>query len=245
MQNGLRKIIFLWLFFWAFVPGVASAKTLRQVWIPQAVAPAEDACRYELEELFSAGRRPADLPGQFFDYGVAYQCHVSRFGAFDVEAGLDYRDSWDVQSSTLWDPLQINAQLTYGGHKEESGWSAAVGVQGVGIHAGQNNFNMIYGLGETRAGDWELSVGAYTGNKDVLKAPDGSAEATGALAGVRRYIGRGSVSAEFTSGRNRYGYLFLGANVKFSETLTGALAYGIANERSVMRDWVLVRLVMQ
>lgn len=217
------------------------ARSLRSFRVPQATAPAAGDCRFEFEHRFVAQRKATDRAGQFFEHGAGYECQVLDYGEVGLEAGLDYVEAHDIRATNALAPLQGNFRATYGA-RSARGWGAAFGFDDVGFKTGQNNFNVAYLLVQHEVELWRVALGGYTGNGDVLRAPSGQREPTGALFGAWRRIGRGEAGFEWQSGRNRIGYATFGALVRFDERLTAALAYAIANDGGLMRDWALIRL---
>lgn len=228
----------------------ARAKTLRAFWIPQAVAPTpidestDDGCRFEFEQRFTPQRKAADRPGAFFEHGVGYQCQALSLSLVDVELGFDYVDAWDIHAGNLIDPFQFNGRLTYGSGTT-AGWSAALGVDAFGLKSGENDFRVVYFVGQHRTADVQVLLGGYVGNDATLVSGSGKKDPNGAMFGLWQYLGRGRIGLEWQSGQNRFGYGAIGAEVTFDERLTAGVAYAIANDRANMRDWVLIKLALR
>lgn len=222
----------------------AAARSQRAFSIPQVSTPERSTCRFEFEQKFTSQRKATDTGGDFFEHSMGYGCHVYAIDDFDLETGFDYIEAHDIRATNVLAPVQFNVRATYGA-RDEHGWSMAIGVDGMGVKTGENNFNVFYALAQHRVQAWQIALGGYTGNGDVLRTSDDKREPSGALFGFWRVIGRGRVGAEWQSGQNRLGYTSLGAEVNFDERLTAALAYAIANDRGLMRDWVFVRLQLR
>lgn len=220
----------------------AHAKSFRKLWIPEASAPDSGQCRFEAEQMFTPLKKSGDRPGQYFEHSIGSGCHVGALSQFDFDAGADYVEAYDMAPETLIDPLQGYVRATFG-QRRNKGWQAALGVDGIGLKSGQNNHNLIYLMGQARSEAWGAYFGGYMGNEATLKKSDGSASNTGALIGIRRYIGRGLIGAEMLTGANRFGFLFFGAQVQFDEIVGVTAGYAVANDRSAMRDWLFLRLV--
>ena len=236
----MKRFILLFLL-QCLLPPLVHAKSQRRLWIPEASAPEKDQCRFTAEEMFTPQRKSGDRAGQFFEYSLGTGCHVAQFSQFDVEVGADYMESYDIVAESPLDPLQGFARITYG-QRRDKGWTVALGADAWGMKSGQNDFNILYLIGDMRAETWGASLGGYQGNPDTLRKSDGSAANTGGLIGIRRYMGRGMIGAEMMTGQNHFGYLFLGSHVQFDETIGAAVGYGLANNRSDMRDWLFLRL---
>lgn len=228
-----------------FVAHPLEARSLRAFMIPQASTPEARDCRFEFENRFTSQRKADDRGGEFFEYGAGYGCHLLTFGEVDLEAGFDYIEAHDIRATNVLAPLQGNLRVTYGARSEKSGWAAAIGVDSIGLAAGENSFNVGYLLGQHQVELWRIVLGGYAGNSGVLRTGDDKPEPSGAMLGVWRTIGRGLVGLEWQSGQNRLGFTTFGAEIRFDERLTAALAYAIANDRDLMRDWVLIRLQLR
>ena len=231
-----------WTFGLCLIACAADARSYRPFLIPTARAPESGYCRFESETSFPLQRRD---PEALYSYSIGTACNVLSGAGFDVEAGFDWREAWDMRADAFGDPFQGFARVTYGAAKASDagdGWSASLGMDDLGFAAQKTDFDVGYVAVENHTGPYEFEVGGYLGN-DTLRAAGGS-DASGAMFGLRRRWSRGELGLEWRSGRNRDGYGVVGVRSLFSETFAASLGYAIANDRDNMRDWLLVRLVL-
>jgi len=94
---------------------------------------------------------------------------------------------------------------------------------------------------QNKAGNWSFGLGGYSGNPSLL-VDDGDDDSRGLLAGIWRRLGRGRLALEFQSGRNLFGFLFMGFDLDLSHGYRFTIGHGFANNRDARRDWILVKV---
>lgn len=158
-----------------------------------------------------------------------------------VEGGL----TWDEPSQehftrAIFGHLRIRAR-----DLERDKWSFALGIEKLGFVPNKNDINMIYLAFQNQISDfWILGVGGYNGSARFFIDEKGTEDPRGAFVGVWRQIQRrrGRLAFEYQTGQNFTGYLFAGMTLELSDLVYGTVGYGMANNQSLGKDWMLARI---
>jgi len=152
-------------------------------------------------------------------YAIGVTTGLLPFEKIKLEVGFDYT------TATIY-PLTYNAKLATAEDALFSGMPAfAVGGYNLGTIKAQNPQDIAYALvARTLPVVGRLSVGGYTGDKDVLVNADGKKDNTGALVSWDRTITEVSdklwLGIDFLSGKNANSGVGIGGSWAFSKQVT-------------------------
>lgn len=210
----------------------AHALSSLDFWIPQAKTLAEREIKFDLEQRFTADKTAGSYHRGL--WGLSYG--IWQWRRLSVEAGLDWREPG---ARTTAAALSGHARLLFN-NVQTDGWAVAVGIDQLGFHPGENDYNLNHLVFQNILGDnWEMAFGGWSGNSTFLRGDD-----KGMLAGFWRFIqnGHGRMGLEWMSGNSELGYIVPGIKVEIRDGVMGQLAYGFANRRNIVKDWLLMRI---
>lgn len=210
----------------------AQAASSLDFWIPQAKTLAEREIKFDLEQKFTVDKTAGSYHRGL--WGVSYG--LVQWARLAVEAGVDWREPG---ARTTAAALSAHARLVFNNVRAD-GWAVAVGIEQLGFHPGENDYNLNHLVFQNILGDdWEMAFGGYSGNSRYLGTDD-----KGMIAGFWRIIqnGHGRAGLEWMSGNSELGYIVPGIKVEIRDGVMGQLAYGFANRRNVVKDWLLMRI---
>ncbi|MBI5038160.1 MAG: hypothetical protein HZC13_00030 [Nitrospirae bacterium] len=160
---------------------------------------------------------------------------VLPFEKLNLEVGMDYLEGTDY-------PLIFNFKFgTPEGSLSSGSPGIALGMYGIGTKSNSgNSTNVIHGMiGKTIPQIGRIHVGAYSGDKDVLKSSTGKEEATGFMIGWDRWLVKDKfmLAADYASGKNAVGgggfglYWFFAPNASM---LMGPVWF---NDKGINGEW--------
>jgi hypothetical protein len=211
----------------------AQAAATHLFWIPQALTLETNEIAFDLQNQFTADKS-ATTPFHRSLWGASMG--LVNWGRFKFEAGLDWREPTAVSIASA---ISAHGRLVFN-NVQEDGWAVGIGVDQFGFHAGVNDLNLNHVVFQNLLGEeWEMAFGGYAGNSTYLRGDD-----KGMFLGLWRRIqnDRGQAGVEWTSGNSELGYLVPGLKVEIRDGVMGYLAYGAANRRNVLKDWILMRI---
>jgi hypothetical protein len=229
------------------ITAVASATATTHIWAPSTdVQPfgkwhiTSDV--YVPVETDAAGNLPASVTNIGLTVGVL------PFETLNAEVGIDHKTGLGVLDRS---PLYFNAKLAIPENAFGKFQPAlAVGIFDLGTNSfekatgrGTNN-NVVYGKAAKTIGQLgRLSVGYFSGSKDLLLDKQGKQDNTGLLAAWERTITEVSdklwLCAEYMGTESAYGTMNLGASWKFADNVVLLAGYDAFNNSNVADTFTL------
>jgi hypothetical protein len=223
----------LWIAF-LIIPTKALALSTHNFWVPLAQTLEKDEVAFDLRQQFSMDKSPG---GSSFHQGLwGISRGLLNVGRIRLEAGIDWREPAVVSVASA---LSAHGRVALNSVQED-GWSVAIGVDQFGFHAGVNDLNLNHVVFQNMLGaDWEMAFGGFAGNSTFLRGDD-----KGMFTGLWRHIQKdhGLAGIEWMSGNSSLGYLVPGLKVEIRDGVMGYLAYGAANRRNILKDWIQMRI---
>lgn len=234
-------LFFSFFLFQLFFQSSAWALPTRILWIPTTSLLEKDFIQVDVENRMAFDKRPTDPLTRTTASAVGASYGWLQIGEVTSEVGMDWVEP---QNKELVAVLQGHFRVRLFDVKKR-GWAVALGAQSVGFKPEVSDENIIYVNLENRIfEEWTMGAGAYAGSAKLLLDENGKEDSKGFFWGLWRDVqsGRGKAGVEWMSGKNKYSYLFAGAQFEIQEFVHGTLGYGFAMERETRRDWLLVRL---
>ncbi|MEQ1878528.1 MAG: hypothetical protein ABL958_17940 [Bdellovibrionia bacterium] len=213
-------------------PSNARALSTLDFWIPQGRTLVPGELKFDIEQ-----RMTVDKSGGAYHRGLwGFGYGLFQWGRFTTEIGLDWREPTFTTGAAA---LAAHARLVFN-NVVEDGWAIGVGIDQLGFHPGQNDYNVNHLVFHNLIGEeWEMAFGGFSGNSTFLAGDD-----KGMFVGLWTLIqsGHGRAGVEWMSGNSEFGYFVPGLKVEIREGVMGYLAYGFANRKNFVKDWLLLRV---
>ncbi|MDD2367568.1 MAG: hypothetical protein PHN84_15565 [Desulfuromonadaceae bacterium] len=160
-------------------------------------------------------------------YGIGVTTGVLPFEKVKLEVGTDY-------TPHSQNPLNFNAKLAVPEGAFINGMPA-LAIGGFALDSTDGAPNIMYALAaKTLPTVGRLSIGGYTGDKDVLLNANGKKDNSGVIASWDRTISEVSdklwLSVDYMSGRNGFGGLGMGGAWAFTSQIAVLLGATVYNE---------------
>jgi hypothetical protein len=196
-------------------------------------------CRADQQTQLTLDKRPADTAGRHNEYSLGVACNIFSQGIVTIDGGVDLLQAYFHHSDNVVEMAQGYLQLSLYRLKSDD-WSIYGGMHGIGV--GTNaSYNVAYAMAAHNSGSWQAGLGIYSGNKKLLKDNNGRADAQGSMVYIQKSWSRSRASLEYLTGKNRFGFLWVGMQWDYSPTVQFTTSYGLANDRQFGRDWIMVR----
>lgn len=225
----LKILVPVVCFLWA-VQGFALS-TL-DFWIPQGRTLAPGELKFSLEQRMTIDK----VGGPYHRGQWGFNRGLFKLGRFSMEAGIDWREPAPTTTASA---LSAHGRLVFNDVVQD-GWSIGIGIDQLGFHPGDNDLNVNHLVFHNLISDeWEMAFGGYTANSAFFGLDD-----KGMFLGLWTLIqnGHGRAGVEWMSGNNELGYFVPGLKVEIRDGVMGELAYGFANKKNAVKDWLLLRI---
>ncbi len=216
---------------------VAMATGSTQIWIPSTDIQAFKTVHLGIDNYIRTEKQlDGKIGAGIYDFGLT--AGILPFGKVQAEVGIDYLSMGD----NVYDvhPIYFNAKV---GIPEDSLFKGApaiaVGAYNFGTKSSLTNYNMVYGLiAKTIPVVGRISVGYYTGNKNLLVDENGKASNSGLLLSWDRAMTEISdklwLAVDYQGGKNYLDALNLGFSWAFSKNVSIIFAYDIYNNKNAI-----------
>lgn len=230
MKSLINKItIICLLFLLSYSFSHATPSTI--IWIPSVDIQTFKVFHFGIDNYFTAFKKGIGEGGVAFPTAVGLTVGFLPFDKVQAEVGIDL---FEPTSS----PWQINAKIAIP-EGAVSDWAPAiaVGVCNVGFEKNVTDYNMFYAIAaKSLPVIGRISVGYYSGNKNLLTDLDGKADNTGILLSWDRQISEINenlwLAVDYQSGKNGFGAFSYGFAWSFSKNVTVIFARNIFNNNS-------------
>src|ERR1035437_3336093 len=201
------------------------------IWISSADIQQFKVFHLGIDNYFTVFKKGIGQGGLAFPTDVGLTVGVLPFEKFQAEVGVDLLEP--TQS-----PWSFNAKV---GIPEGSiaEWSPAIaiGACNLGIEKNLTDYNIIYGIvAKTLPVIGRLSVGYYTGNKNLLVDNDGKADNSGILVSWDKQVTEINenlwLAVDYQGGKNSLGAVSFGLAWSFSKNVSVILARDIYNNNA-------------
>ena len=201
------------------------------IWISSADIQQFKVFHLGIDNYFTVFKKGIGQGGLAFPTDVGLTVGVLPFEKFQAEVGVDLLEP--TQS-----PWSFNAKV---GIPEGSiaEWSPAIaiGACNLGIEKNLTDYNIIYGIvAKTLPVIGRLSVGYYTGNKNLLVDNDGKADNSGILVSWDKQVTEINenlwLAVDYQGGKNSLGAVSFGLAWSFSKNVSVILARDIYNNHA-------------
>jgi hypothetical protein len=174
-------------------------------------------------------------------FGIGVTTGVLPFEKLKLEVGTDY-----TPSST--NPLNFNAKLATPEDAFVSGLPAFA-IGGFALDSSDGAANIMYALAaKTLPVVGRLSIGGYTGDKDILVNANGKKDNSGVLASWDRTISEVSdklwLSVDYMSGKNSFGGIGVGGSWAFSKQVSLLVGATVYNEISYSKPTFTTQVII-
>ncbi len=227
------RILLLTLLLVASSASLASATATTHIWAPSTDVQAFGVMHltsdlYVPIETDAAGNLPASVTNLGLTMGVLPCSKLNAEVGFDHKSGLGVLDR---------SPLYFNAKLAIPENTFRP-WqpAVAVGIFDLGTKSFEEatglgtNYNVIYGkVAKTLGQAGRLSLGYFTGNKDLLLDKNGEKDNAGLMAAWERTMTELSdklwLCVEYMGTESAYGTMNVGASWKFADNVAVLAGY--------------------
>ena len=201
------------------------------IWISSADIQQFKVFHLGIDNYFTVFKKGIGQGGLAFPTDVGLTVGVLPFEKFQAEVGVDLLEP--TQS-----PWSFNAKV---GIPEGSiaEWSPAIaiGACNLGIEKNLTDYNIIYGIvAKTLPVIGRLSVGYYTGNKNLLVDNDGKVDNSGILLSWDKQVSEISeniwLAVDYQGGKNSLGAVSFGLAWSFSKNVSVIIARDIYNNNA-------------
>lgn len=176
-----------------------------------------------------------------FPTDVGLTVGVLPYEKIQLEVGIDLLENM-IDSNTGEDnPLFFNFKF---GTPEGSLFSGspgiALGMWNIGTKSDVTNYNIIHGMvGKSIPQIGRVHIGAYSGNKDLLKSSTGEDEATGFMIGWDRWLVKDKfmLAADYASGDNAVGGGGFGLYWFFAPNASMLMGPVFFNDDGINGEW--------
>jgi len=185
-----------------------------------------------LKDAPDAGAFPTDL---------GLTVGVLPYEKIQLEVGVDLLETM-IDSSTGDDnPLFFNFKFgTPEGSLFPGSPGIAAGMWNIGTESDVTNYNIFHAMvGKTIPQIGRIHIGAYSGNKDLLKSSTGEEEATGFMIGWDRWLVKDKfmLAADYASGDNAIGGGGFGLYWFFAPNASMLMGPVFFNDDGVNGEW--------
>jgi hypothetical protein len=217
----------------AVASGSAMATPSGQIWIPSTDVKGFKEVNFSIDNYIRFSNSP-DALANYYDVGVT--AGILPFEKFKIEIGADYYTDNVAGSLASKHPAYFNFK---GGVPEDAFFTGmpavAAGMFGINTASDLLSTNVAYGLlAKTLPVVGRISVGGYSGDKDVLLNAKGEKDNTGLLASWDRTITEISdklwLAVDYQSGNNGLGALSVGGSWAFSKQVSLLIGANFYNE---------------
>jgi hypothetical protein len=204
-----------------------------QIWIPSTDVKGFKEVNISIDNYARFSTAP-DALANYYDVGVT--AGILPLEKFKVEVGVDYYTDNVAGSLATKHPAYINFK---GGIPEDAFFSGmpalAAGMFGINTASDLLSTNVAYGLiAKTLPVVGRLSVGGYSGDKDVLVDATGKKDNSGFLVSWDRTMSEISdklwLAVDYQSGKNALGAFSVGGSWAFSKQVSLLIGANFYNE---------------
>jgi hypothetical protein len=201
------------------------------IWIPSVDLQPFKVFHLGIDNYFTVFKKGIGQGGLAFPTDLGVTVGVLPFEKFQAEVGVDLLEP--TQS-----PWSFNAKV---GIPEGSiaEWSPgiAIGACNLGVEKNLTDYNIIYGIvAKTLPVIGRLSVGYYTGNKNLLVDNDGKVDNSGILVSWDKQVSEINenlwLAVDYQGGKNSLGAVSFGLAWSFSKNISVILARDIYNNNA-------------
>jgi len=219
---------------------VAMATGSTQIWIPSTDIQGFKTVHLGIDNYIRTQKDANGVYGSgMYDMGIT--TGISPFSKVQAEIGIDYlnmgdNNALDAKNYDL-NPIYFNGKIAMPEDSIFKGAPAiAVGTYNFGLKSGLTNYNIVYALiAKTIPVVGRISVGYYTGNKNLLVDENGNAANSGLLLSWDRAMTEISdklwLAVDYHGGKNYLGALNLGFSWAFSKNVSVIFGYDIYNNQ--------------
>ncbi|HEY5590094.1 MAG TPA: hypothetical protein VIK55_03655 [Paludibacter sp.] len=219
---------------------VAMATGSTQIWIPSTDIQGFKTVHLGIDNYIRTQKDANGVYGSgMYDMGIT--TGISPFSKVQAEIGIDYlnmgdNNALDAKNYDL-NPIYFNGKIAMPEDSIFKGAPAiAVGAYNFGLKSGLTNYNIVYALiAKTIPVVGRISVGYYTGNKNLLVDENGNAANSGLLLSWDRAMTEISdklwLAVDYQGGKNYLGALNLGFSWAFSKNVSVIFGYDIYNNQ--------------
>jgi hypothetical protein len=220
---------------------VAKATGSTQIWIPSTDIQAFKTLHLGLDNYIRTEKQSDGFLGTgIYDAGLTGG--ISPFSKVQAEIGIDFLNMGDrnLDNNKNYDlnPIYFNGKIALPEDSLFKGAPAfAVGAYNFGLKTGLTDYNIVYALvAKTIPVVGRISVGYYTGNKNLLVDENGNAANSGLLLSWDRAMTEISdklwFAVDYQGGKNYLGALNFGFSWAFSKNVSVIFAYDIYNNKN-------------
>ena len=220
---------------------VAMATGSTQIWIPSTDIQAFKTLHLGIDNYIRTEKQSDGLLGSGInDFGLTGG--ISPFSKVQAEIGIDYLNMGDrnLDNNKNYDlnPVYFNGKIALPEDSLFKGAPAiAVGAYNFGLKTGLTDYNIVYALiAKTIPVVGRISVGYYTGNKNLLVDENGKISNSGLLLSWDRAMTEISdklwLAVDYQGGKNYLGALNFGLSWAFSRNVSIIFAYDIYNNKN-------------
>lgn len=222
------------------VVSVAKATGSTQIWIPSTDIQAFKSIHLGIDNYIRTQKDANGVYGSgIYDFGLT--TGISPFTKVQAEFGVDYLNMGDnaALDAKNYDlhPVYFNGKIAMPEDSIFKGAPAvAVGAYNFGLKSGLTDYNVVYALiAKTIPYVGRVSVGYYTGNKNLLLDENGNAANSGLLLSWDRPMTEISdklwLAVDYQGGKNYLGALNIGFSWAFSKNVSVIFGYDIYNNQ--------------
>ena len=226
---------------------VAMATGSTQIWIPSTDIQVFKTVHLGIDNYIRTEKQSDGLLGSgVYDFGLTGG--ISPFSKVQAEIGIDYLNMGDrnLDNNKNYDlnPVYFNGKIALPEDSLFKGAPAiAVGAYNFGLKTGLTDYNIVYALiAKTIPVVGRISVGYYTGNKNLLVDENGKISNSGLLLSWDRAMTEISdklwLAVDYQGGKNYLGALNLGFSWAFSKNVSVIFAYDIYNNKNAFYNSV-------
>jgi len=187
-----------------------------------------------IDNYFTMTSKGADKAINDLSTDVGLTVGVLPYEKLNLEVGLDYLEGTNY-------PLYFNFKFgTPEGALFPGSPGLALGMWNIGTKSDVTNYNIIHGMiGKTIPQIGRVHIGAYSGNKDLLKSSTGEEEATGFMIGWDRWLVKDKfmLAADYASGDNAVGGGGFGLYWFFAPNASMLMGPVFFNDDGVNGEW--------
>ncbi len=228
-MRGIRLLV-LSIIITAFITGAACATPSTQIWIPSTDIQPYKKVHFGVDTYIKTASQDGVTEPTVTNLGLT--AGVLPFEKFQMEIGLDYRDSGGNHTY----PILFNAKI---GTPEDAlfKYSPAIAVGGYdfGTKKDVSDYDIVYAVAAKTLGKLgRFSAGYYTGNDKLLLDINGDKDNRGVLLSWDRTFSEVSdrlwLGVDYQGGKNGYGALSAAFAWKFAPNVSALFGYDIYNE---------------
>ena len=230
MKSCTKKIVFTIIAIFCGALNI-SATPSTIIWIPSVDLQQFKVFHLGVDNYFTVFKKGVGQGGVAFPTDLGLTVGVLPFEKFQAEVGVDLLEP--TQS-----PWSFNAKI---GIPEGSivEWSPgiAIGACNLGVEKNLTDYNIMYGIvAKTLPVIGRLSVGYYTGNKNLLVDNDGKVDNSGILVSWDKQVTEINenlwLAVDYQGGKNSLGAVSFGFAWSFSKNISVIIARDIYNNHA-------------